>query len=365
MAKCRADQSEIPLLSPDRAEVLLRNHRPGARLANLSPLAGDASNRRYYRLSFKADGVDGSAIVMELASAEGFKQSEEKVTGTVAVDELPYLNLQRYLAKAGVAVPSVLHDDSKSGLVLIEDLGDETLEFRAGGAGRGELRQLYVAAVGELLKLQIAGTAALDEDCMARHRAFDSPLLIWEFEHFLEFGLPAGTTIRPSDRKAITSHFRQIAEELAAIPRLLVHRDYHSRNLMITGGRVRPIDFQDALLGPRVYDLASLLRDSYLELPEDLVDSLVAWYLQQFAARSGLMPDQPGPFRRQLDLMSIQRNLKAAGRFGYIDQVKKNDRYLQYIPRTLDYVAGNLAKYPELQGLAEVLGRYVPALRPT
>jgi aminoglycoside/choline kinase family phosphotransferase len=156
--------------------------------------------------------------------------------------------------------------------------------------------------------------------------------------------------------------FRTIAELIAAQPRVFTHRDYHSRNLMVDGARLGVLDFQDALMGPAAYDLASLLRDAYLALDESLIDELIAAYLDRMHEAGAGLGDR-GSFRRLFDLTSIQRNLKAAGRFVYIDRVKKNPKFLDDIPRVLGYVRRNLAKYPELATLRTHLIPYVPELQ--
>jgi aminoglycoside/choline kinase family phosphotransferase len=168
--------------------------------------------------------------------------------------------------------------------------------------------------------------------------------------------LPEGevTTIR--------SEFERIAQVLASQPRVFTHRDYHSRNLMVDGLRLGVIDFQDALMGPATYDLASLLRDAYIQLDETLIDDLVAYYLAQLEERRFVWANRAA-FRRLFDLTSIQRNLKAAGRFVYIDRVKGNPKFLADIPRVLGYVKRNLKKYPELETLREHITPYVPELQ--
>ncbi len=163
-------------------------------------------------------------------------------------------------------------------------------------------------------------------------------------------------------RREIRGSFEKIAELLASQPRVFVHRDYHSRNLMVDGARLGVIDFQDALMGPETYDLASLLRDAYIELDEKLIDRLIDRYLDQLAIYRQVRTNREA-FRRLLDFTSIQRNLKAAGRFVYIDRVKGNPKFLSDIPRTLGYVRRNLSKYPELFALRTQLANYVPELQ--
>jgi aminoglycoside/choline kinase family phosphotransferase len=215
-----------------------------------------------------------------------------------------------------------------------------------------------------LVQMQINATTPADPGCLAFHRSFDVPLLMWEFDHFLEYGIMArrGNPLPEEDATAIRREFEGIAELLAGQPRVFTHRDYHSRNLMVDGLRLGVIDFQDALMGPATYDLASLLRDAYIRLDEALVDDLVGYYLDQLAERRFVWTNRAA-FRRLFDLTSIQRNLKAAGRFVYIDRVKGNSKFLADIPRVLSYVKRNLEKHPELDTLRRHLTPYVPELQ--
>jgi len=138
---------------------------------------------------------------------------------------------------------------------------------------------------------------------------------------------------------------------------VLCHRDYHSRNLMLFADRLYWIDFQDARMGPASYDLASLLRDAYVDVPEELQEELQERFRQK--AAPGEARDV---FRRRFDLMCVQRNLKALGTFGYMATVRQNPVYLPYIPRTLAHARRNLSLYPELERLRRTLARHVPGL---
>ena len=212
----------------------------------------------------------------------------------------------------------------------------------------------------ELIKIQTRASKTKKRDCIAFGRGFDLPLLMWEFDHFLEYGLPYCTsrTVPPSDLKKIRKEFLKIAEELTGLPQTFTHRDFHSRNLMIYKKKIWVLDFQDALMGPSVYDLASLLRDSYTVLEEGLADELLSYYRDRTVTGSATGKN-PETFRRIFDLMSIQRNLKAAGRFVYINQVKRNPKFLPYIPPTLRYVIANLKRYSELSRLHDLLVPYL------
>jgi aminoglycoside/choline kinase family phosphotransferase len=150
----------------------------------------------------------------------------------------------------------------------------------------------------------------------------------------------------------------------AARPR---HRDYHSRNLMPHEGQLYIIDFQDARMGPDTYDMVSLLRDSYVDLSEEVVDDLIAYFLA-LKGRKGTHADPTGAtayqgdVRRRFDLMALQRNLKALGTFGYQTAARQNPVYIQYMPRTLRYVRANLARYPRFGRLRELLAQHVEEL---
>lgn len=328
---------------------------------NIKKLAGDASNRVYYRISTINQQ---SYIVMELSDPEAFKTSEEKVSSSVIpVKELPYINISRFLSEYGIGVPELYYYDKERGVLLLEDLGEATMHEILRRSNPGKYDKYYKKAIDELLKIQISATRRLDRNCIALGRKFDVPLLMWEFDHYIEYGVEArsGIKIPSPELKEIRSVFHKISEILAEEQACLTHRDYHSRNLMIKEERIRVIDFQDALMGPCVYDLASLLRDSYLELNESLVDELLAYYIWRKKEIDRIEFDKK-EFRKLFDLMSIQRNMKAVGRFVYINNVKKNNNYLKYISGTLSYIKNNLLKHAELNNLLRILAKYVEEL---
>jgi N-acetylmuramate 1-kinase len=366
MVPANAPASKVPLSSPDQAVIAqaIETYLPGLVLRDLTPLAGDASNRRYYRAAV-AGGPPHSVIVMQLAEPEGFKQSEEAVSGTAhQIFELPFVNIMTHLAGAKVSVPTLYYYDQSAGLLYLEDFGDVTLAEAVSHADAASVESRYKQAIDVLVQMQINATTPENPGCVAFHRRFDAPLLMWEFEHFLEYGIAArnGTPLPDEDATAIRREFEDIAELLAGQPGVFTHRDYHSRNLMVDGVRLGVIDFQDALMGPATYDLASLVRDAYIQLDEALVDDLVEYYLDQLAERRYVWTNR-AVFRRLLDFTSIQRNLKAAGRFVYIDRVKGNQKFMADIPRVLSYVKRNLMKYQELGTLRRHLSPHVPELQ--
>jgi aminoglycoside/choline kinase family phosphotransferase len=288
----------------------------------------------------------------------------EEVTqgGPPAVD--PFVDVQGYLERVGVRVPAILGfylDDPRGGLMVLEDLGDEMLETRL--LAGDPARPLYERAVDQLARLR-AHAEARPSGCVAFGRAFDHDLYLWELHHFREWLLEAwkGRALSPAEREVVDQEFEAIARALAAEPRGFTLRDYQSRNIMVLPDAHQAIiDFQDALLGPRQYDLVALLRDSYVELPPDLVDDLLRRYLDRLAAEGGPRLEY-APFRAVFDLLTVQRKLKDAGRFVFIDRVKRNPGFLPSIPASLRYVRDALARRPDLDRLREVLVRHVPEL---
>ena len=356
-----------PLALPNRAlvaETVESRLSFRGTFKKLTALAGDASNRRYFRIEL-SDATPRSVILMQLAEPEAFKQSEEAVSGAFHhITDLPFLNVQSHLAKAGVSVPQLYYYDQAAGLLYLEDFGDVTLAEACAHAGAAEIESHYRQAVEMLVRIQSKATSPADPNCLVFHRSFDVPLLMWEFDHFIEYGIEArqGRPMGEEDRTSMRDEFRKISELLAGQPRVFVHRDYHSRNLMLDGKRLGVIDFQDALMGPATYDLASLLRDAYFALDEPLIDRLIDGYLEERESGRQLWTNRDA-FRRLFDFTSLQRNLKAAGRFVYIDRVKGNPKFLADIPRTLGYVKRNLHKYPELFTLRKLMSTYVPELQ--
>ena len=319
-------------------------------------LPGGAGNRTYFRVH----GLTGpSAVVMELP-ADPIKSEEASKDHAPA--ELPFLNVHRYLSRIGVRVPKLYLDASGEGFLVIEDLTDRTLE-RALEEG-ADRRKTYAAAIDQLARLRAHAESAPDPTCLAWTRAFDYDLYHWEFEHFIEYGL-LGRGAKPSDEELQTlrREFARVCLELSKAPRSFTHRDYQSRNIMVLpSGEQVVIDFQDALQGPRQYDLVALLRDSYVELDRELIDEMLERYVLQFAAEGGERLDL-SEFTSFFDLLTVQRKLKDAGRFVFIDQVKKNASFLAHIPSSLRYVRDALKRRPELRDVREILQRHLPELR--
>jgi aminoglycoside/choline kinase family phosphotransferase len=308
------------------------------------PLTGDASDRRYFRVLLP----DSPSIVLAL-NATPFD-----------FETLPFVNVARLLAEMPVPIPRVIGHADDLGVLALEDLGDVTLQAHLGAASAAEHAALYRQSVALIATLQRRGAELSSSAYLPYSVAFDVEKLTWEMDFFIKHFLEAyrGVLLAADARKALRAELGVLVETLASEPRVLCHRDYHSRNLMLHNGRLYIIDFQDARMGPDTYDLVSLLRDSYVDLADQTVDELLAYFLA-LKGDSGKEED----FRHRFDLMALQRNLKALGTFGYQTTARRNPVYIQYIPRTLRYVRNDLDLLPQFGKLRELLATHVEEFR--
>jgi aminoglycoside/choline kinase family phosphotransferase len=327
----------------DRIDRFLKETGTAARGATVVPLTGDASDRRYYRVLVRQEPSQVLAVH----------------PGPIEFERLPFVNVARLLAAMPVPAPRVLAHSDALGIIALQDLGDVTLQAHLGAATRAEHAALYRQAVGLIHDLQRRGAELASPDYVPYGVAFDEEKLTWELQFFLKHFLEAyrGAALTAGEREGLAAEFSAIARELAEEPRVLCHRDYHSRNLMLHNGILHIIDFQDARMGPDTYDLASLLRDSYVDFTDAQVDELIAYFLALRGASDAK------EFRRRFDLMTLQRNLKALGTFGYQTTTRDNPVYIQYIPRTLTYARHNVERYPRFARLREILATHLEELR--
>ncbi|MBU6247556.1 MAG: phosphotransferase [Xanthomonadaceae bacterium] len=305
----------------------------------LESASSDASFRSYWRTVH--DGR--SWIVMDSPPA--------------LEDPAPWLAIGRRLADAGLHVPAVREADLERGLLLIEDLGTRTYlpELHADSVDR-----LYGAALDVLLRMQTrvgtAGLAPYDRAFLARELAI---LPEW----FL--GRHLGVTPDADEVETLEEAFGVLLDSALAQPTVFVHRDFHSRNLLVIDDDAplaSPgiIDFQGALAGPVTYDLASLLRDCYVAWPRDRVEAWAEAYRQRLHG-AGLIDDEvdAATFLRWFDLIGLQRHLKVLGIFCRLAHRDGKPGYLADLPRVFDYVIDVAGSYPELQPMADLLARHV------
>ena len=313
--------------------------------ATVVPLTGDASDRRYFRVLLP--GAPSQVLAVH--------------PGPIAFDTLPFVNVARLLSAMPVPVPRIIAHSDALGIMSLEDMGDVTLQAHVGAASSADHEALYRQAVTFINTLQRRGRELASPEYVPYGIAFDVEKLTWELQFFAKHFLEAyrGAALTDASRRALATEFSAMAEELASEPAVLCHRDYHSRNLMLHDGSLHIIDFQDARMGPDTYDLASLLRDSYVDFSDRQVDALIAFFLAQ---RGGSV-DEDRDFRRRFDLMALQRNLKALGTFGFQTTSRGNTVYIQYIPRTLNYARANLSRYARFGRLRDLLAQHVDEFR--
>ena len=209
------------------------------------PLTGDASTRQYFRVMRPGNP---SVVLAVYDSAFTF-------------DELPFVNVSRLLTNVPLPVPAIAGHADDLGILILEDLGDVTLQAHIGVTRPSEHHALYNQAVELIARLQHRGDELRSDEFLPFGIAFDREKFLWELNFFVRHFLEAsrGLDIAPAARVALDQEWLQIADELAGEPRVLCHRDYHSRNLMLHAGHLVIIDHQDARMGPDTYDLASLL----------------------------------------------------------------------------------------------------------
>ena len=260
--------------------------RAGLAAAAVTELAGDASGRRYVRVR----AADGSSLVLLVHR------------GPIDAAALPFLDVAGLLARMDVPVPAVRDRAGDLGILALEDLGDVTLERFLASAPADRRRQAYAAAVDLIVRMQRRGRQLASPDHLPFTRAFDEALLMRELDFFVQHFLLGHrrAALSAAARGALDGELRALARALAAEPRVFCHRDFHSRNLMLRGGRLYVIDFQDARLGPDTYDLVSLLRDCYVRLEPAFV-----------GRDGGALPRAPGRGRRPGAARPLRRPLRS------------------------------------------------------
>jgi aminoglycoside/choline kinase family phosphotransferase len=331
----------------------LAQRLPGRGPFAVTLMAGGASPRRFCRVRLG----DGETLVAMLVPEQTPDVAKARELGR----RWPFLEVRELLYERGVRVPALLAEDCAGGRLLVEDLGD-TLALHLRGTP-SERVPLYHLAVRDLAAAQRA-LDPLPHDSIVRLRAFDHALLSWEVRHFREWGLEArGIALSESQAQRFERAVGHLATTIAALSRGFVHRDYQSRNLMVCQGGDAPelgwIDFQDALMGPRAYDLVALLCDSYQPFDRAFVDDC----LNRYAESARLSDKERRSLAREFDLITVQRKLKDAGRFVFIERTKGDPSFLPFVDPTLGIVRQALDRLTDdevLRDLRELLHQVIP-----
>lgn len=312
--------------STDARKNALEHWLSAVRLGDysLQALPHDASFRRYFRVQMAGQ----SWIAMDAPPPQENCQ--------------PYVVIARTLRDLGLSAPAIVAEDISQGFLLLTDFGDATY-LKTLTTQNAD--QLYGYALDALSILQacreVPGAAILTFDQAWMWREWE-----WHKEWFLIklLGLPLTTVERELD-----DHYRLLIQAIAEQPRVFVHRDYHSGNLMVLPDMVGILDFQDAFFGPITYDVVSLLRDCYIDWPEHHVNTWALSYRQRLMD-AGALPASvdAATFLRWFDWMGVQRHLKALMTFARKHVRDHQSHYLQHIPRTLRYLRAVTSRYPEL-----------------
>jgi N-acetylmuramate 1-kinase len=315
-------------------------------------LKGDASDRTYYRVNYflkNRPSEHSSVIVMQLKEPNLQKEPD-------------FNRMQKFLLHLDMPVPKILYYDARRGLLFLEDGGNTHLEDLARKSPTNVI-VWYQKAIELIVAMQTRVTKNIRPYCPAYSLKFDVEKLMWEMDFMIKHYIE-GYLNQKLDQNAeakIRTTLMRLCQSLAEEERVFVHRDFHSRNLMVHQENLMLIDFQDARMGPRQYDLVSLLKDSYVVLDEKTRNELLNYYLQRMEQEEGR--DIPrAPFLKIFHEMSIQRNLKAIGTFAYQYMENKNERYLEYLTPTLQYILDTIQSQPNMEPLGQALEEVIPEL---
>ena len=334
----------------------------------ITKLTGDASSRSYFRAQ-----ANNSSLVIAIYSAP-FDETERAAARlaraeatdpsarlTFANDPCAHIEVTALFLEAGLPVPPVLATSGPDAMMLIEDVGDLKLQDWLSGRTRsensedGEVIEAYRHALELVVRIQDATELALEADSICSHLAFDEEKLRWELGFFFAnyFNRYLHLRLDPATSNAVHADFKALCSELAARPRVLTHRDYHARNLMMQRGEMFIIDHQDARMGPASYDVASLLSDPYTALPDEAIEALVELFVQMKAS-SKLLLGSVDDFRTELDSMTVQRMLKAIGTYSS-QAALGNAVYIPYIAPALERALAAMRRLNRFDATAALL----------
>lgn len=303
--------------------------QPGLTNASITVASADASFRRYFRVESEQQHF----ILMDAPP-------DKEDTG-------PFIDISRRLEAAGLPAPHIHAMDTEQGFLLLDDFGDESL---LAALSDDNVERWYSLALDHLITMQ-----SIDIDGLP---AYDKALLMREMELFPEWflGTHLGIELSTSERRDLNSAFAVLCDSALQQPTGFVHRDYHSRNLMVIDGKALGIiDYQDAVVGPVTYDAVSLLKDCYIDWPTQQVGKFALGFKHRLENSSHQLNCDDATFLRWFDLMGAQRHLKAIGIFARLNHRDGKNGYLKDIPRTLGYVIQTCEKYPSLAPLGQLL----------
>jgi aminoglycoside/choline kinase family phosphotransferase len=328
----------------------------------VTELGAQASGRKYYRIQNLGQNKPRTALLMARDGSVSGEITGSKQPGSESTNlscEIPFLEVWKTLNE-DAPLPEIYAYTDDQLYFLLQDLGDQTFEAWIQPLSLEHKVTAYQEAIDVLIGLQGVASKRTDPKVIFRRRAFDFDLLYKEFLHWDEWGLKSYYGAEPSthENQVLDQGYRWITQQILDSPREFVHRDYQSRNLMRCDAQLYVIDFQDALMGSAAYDLVALIRDSYIVLPPQTVEKLIDYYVTQ---RASLGRPVPKNFRNLFYLQTMQRKMKDAGRFEFIDKVRGNPDFLKHIPDTVPYFIDALKKVdaPALKEFTEITLKYI------
>ena len=315
-------------------------------------LKGDASDRSYFRVNYFLNSrpkENPSIVIMQLKEPAPEKEPD-------------FNRMQKFLSHLDMPVPEILYYDANQGLLFLEDGGDTHLADLAQSSPKNIL-VWYQKAIELIVAMQTRVTKNMRPYCPAYSLQFDVEKLMWEMDFMIKHYIKGflNQELKPDVETEIRATLTGLCQTLAEEEKVFVHRDYHSRNLMVRRENLMLIDFQDARMGPRQYDLVSLLKDSYIVLEEETRNELLSYYLHRIEQEGGRKIPRSA-FLKIFVWMSVQRNLKAIGTFASQYMEHKNERYLEYIDPTLRYILDVIHSRSDLEPLGRALKQAIPGL---
>lgn len=335
----KQDQSEKILVEELFKKSISKGAIGESKVLKVDKLTGDASTRRYYRIF-----SDHATYVVCLDEPLKDNQGEPN-----------FVKLQRVLHTEGVRVPLIFDKDLSLGYLLEEDLGDQTfIKEIAKIKSTEEEYRFYKEAIDLIINFHKIKSEKYASETFTQ-MAFDTAKLFQEMEFSKKYFLSKLFNVNVEDPAVLKLYAKllEVCEELSSQKRVLVHRDYHSRNLMFKGEEQVVIDFQDARMGTPLYDLVSLLEDCYYDLAQENRDNLKKYYYDTFYKEFD--KKSYDEYLRLYDLMSVQRVYKAIGSFSYIYADRKDIRYLKHIGFAFEKLRKIMSKHPELAEARRVL----------
>jgi aminoglycoside/choline kinase family phosphotransferase len=312
----------------------------GGQPGDVIQLAGDASSRRYYRIVIN----DLSYVLMVW---EPFIDN----------GQFPFLNVLSHFDKSGVKVPKVIAKAPALGVILLEDLGDLTLERKFWENQNQNLAlPYYKQSIDEILKIHYTATKNISSPCVAFQVQFNTEKLLWEMNYGRDHFLTQFCKINLGEnlRRELDRIFLDICSFLDRQPKVICHRDYHSRNIMLKHGKTKVIDFQDARMGAIQYDLVSLVHDSYVDLSPELSSEIIEYYLIRAKEMTGHTIERNN-FYDVFRIQMIQRCFKACGSFASFFNMREDTRYLKYLTPTIKKVYAVLEPYEEYRAFSQII----------